>query len=248
MDADKRRRQYYALKNVLSKTEKDLIAFYELQWFLRHSVPTIEEVTQHLKKDHPQIKQTSVNFYLQHPSVVKALNKRGIPWRQHSQEDLTATQVAAAVTMMNFSDTRSNSEKLDQLGINSATYNAWLNDPQFKNLIDNLADQNLANIRPTAITEFTKKINQGDWNAIRFWLETTGEMQGNNQTQSEQLLIAIIEIIQTHVKDEAVMFAIARDIQKAAGNRTLEAVNPTQITGEVVIDEELEAARRKLGV
>lgn len=248
MDADKRRRQYYALKNVLSKAEKDLIAFYELQWFFRHNVPTIEEVTQQLKKAHPQINQVSVNHYLQHRPVVAALDKRGIPWRQHSQADLTATQVAAAITMMNFSDTRTNNEKLDQLGINVATYNAWLNDPQFKNLIDNLADQNLTNIRPTAITEFTKKINQGDWNAIRFWLETTGEMQGNNQTQSEQLLIAIIEIIQTHVKDQDVMFAIARDIQKAAGNRTLEAVNPAQITGEVVRDEELEIARRKLGV
>lgn len=237
--------QYWKIKEGLTKNEKELISFYELQWALRHNVPTIEEVAKHLK-----LKQVEVNYYLQRRLVIKGLDARGIPWRQHSQSELTATQVATAIMMMNFSDTRSNADKLDELGVNPTQYQAWLSDPQFKNLIDNLADQNLTNIRPSAITEFTKKINGGDWNAIKYFLDTTGEMQQNNQPQSEQLLVMIIEIIQKHVKDADTINAIAQDIQLASANRTLErAVSPPEITGSVVeYDVELEDAKKKLGI
>lgn len=236
--------QYYAIKNQLTKKEKDLISFYELQWHLRHRVPTIEEVSDHLK-----LSQVTVNYYLQRRPVVKALEQRGIPFRQHTQEDLTATQVAAAVTVMNMVDARPIEEKLDQLGINKSQYYAWLNDPQFKNLVNNLADQNLSNVRPAAIAEFTKKINQGDWNAIKFWLETTGEFTGNTAPQSEVLLRMIIEVLQRHIKDPAILTAIALDLKQATNNRTLEVSQPA-IEGHVVDPEVMttEEARKRLGI
>lgn len=240
------RRTFYAVKNALTGKEKELINFYELNWHLRNRVPTIEEVAQQL-----DIKQVAVNYYLQRRPVTKALDARGIPWKQHTREELTATQVAAAVTVMNFADTRSNEDKLDQLGISPAQYYAWLNDPAFKNLVDNLADQNLANIRPAAIGEFTKKINQGDWNAIKYWLETTGELSNNDAPQSEQLLKMIVEIIQRHVKDPDTIIAIAQDIKLAAANRTLEVVTtPREITSSVIShdDVELAAAKKQLGI
>lgn len=238
------RGQYFAIKNALTKKEKDLINFYELQWHLRHTVPTIEEVAKQIGQS-----QVSVNYYLQRKLVIKALDDRGIPWRQHTQENLTATQVAAAVTMMNFADTRPNEDKLDQLGINPATYYAWLNDPQFKNLVENLADQNLNNIRPTAIGELTKKINAGDWNAVKYYLDVTGAIKGNDAPNTEYLLQAFVEIIQRHVKDPDTINAIAQDLKLASANRTLEVVtSPPQITGSVVEDVELEEAKKQLGI
>lgn len=226
----------------LSVEERQLIDYYELQWHLRHHVPTIDEISNHLHLGH-----TAINYFLTRKAVIKALENRGIPWKQHSQTDLTPTQVAAAVTVMNFADIRTTEAKLDQLGILPAQYYAWLNDPQFKNLVDNLADQNLANIRPSAIGEFTKKINSGDWNAVKFWLETTGALQNDNQPQSEQLLKMIVEIIQRHVKDPAVIVAIAQDIKLVSQNRTID-VNTQAITGEIVEDQELTNARKKLGI
>jgi hypothetical protein len=241
---DAQKRQFYAIKNTLTKVEKDLINYYELQWHLRHHVPTIEEIAQQLK-----ISQVSVNYYLQRRPVIKGLEDRGIPWRQHTQSELTATQVAAAVTVMNFADTRSNEEKLDQLGINSSQYYAWLNDPQFKNLIDNLSEQNLRNIKPTAVTEFTKLINKGDWQAVKYYLDVTGAVANNDAPQSEVLLRMIIEIIQKHVKDPETIMAIAQDIKLASANRTLEVVTqPQQITSAPVYDPELEDAKKKLGI
>lgn len=250
----KSRAQYYAIKNALSGPEKSLINFYELQWALRSHVPTVEECSQHLN-----LKHVEINYMLTRKPVVSALEKRGIPWRQHSQVDLTPTQVAVAITMMNFADKRSNSDKLDQMGVNPTQYQAWLKDPAFKNLVDNLADQNLNNIRPTAIGELTKKINEGDWNAIRYYLDATGEFAGDAAPGSEQLIRMIIEIIQRHVKDTQVIMAIAADIKAASQNRTLEVVNPysnkNSITGEVIensefreVDPDLEQAKKMLGI
>lgn len=240
----KRQRQYWAIKESLTAKEKELINFYELQWHLRHNVPTIEEVANYLK-----LSQVTVNYYLQRRCVTKALDTRGIPWQQHTQNELTATQVAAAVTVMNFADVRSNADKLDQLGISASQYYAWLNDPQFKNLIDNLSDQNLRNIRPTAIGEFTKLINKGDWNAIKYYLDVTGAVQSNDAPQSEQLLKMIIEILQKHVKDPEVLVAIAQDIKAASANRTLEIIDqPQAIEAHPVVDVELEDAKKQLNI
>lgn len=239
------RRTYFAIKATLTPEEKKLINFYELQWALRQRVPTIEEVATHLG----QKKHTAVNYYLQRAPVIKALDQRGIPFRQHTQEDLTPTQVAVAITMSNFADTRSNEAKLDMMGVNPSQYYAWLNDPQFKHLVNSLADQNLENIKPTAIGELTKKINAGDWNAVKYYLDVTGAVQNNDAPQSEALLRMIIEIIQKHVKDPETIVAIAQDIKLAAANRTLEVVTShPQITGSVVEDVELEAAKKQLGI
>lgn len=235
--------QYWAIKHALEPVEKALINYYEIQWHLKHYVPTVEEVFEHLKKTRPKLKITSVNYYLNRAAVVKALDDRGIPWRQHSREDLTPTQVAAALTVMNFADERTNSEKLEQLGINPSQYYAWLNDPQFKNMVDSLSDQNLINIRPTAIVEFTKLINKGDWKAIQYFLDTTGEMRKNSTPNTEDLLRFIIEIIQKHVKDEATIAAIAQDMKLATQNRTLETAMQPAIESYVIpASEELEEA------
>lgn len=253
-DKEAIRRRNWAIKNALTYSEKALIDFYELQWMLRHTVPTVEEVTKHLQNKfikegkHATIKQTAINYYLTRAPVIKALEERGIPWRQHSQGDLTSTQIAVANVMMNFSDTRSNNEKLDQLGVNPTQYYAWLNDPQFKNLIDSLSDQNLKNIRPTAITEFTKLVQKGDWNAIKYYLDITGAAVNESTTPIEQMMIMVLEVLQKHIKDPAVMNAVADDLIRVSSSRHLEATPQNSITGEVVDDYELEDAKRKLGI
>lgn len=240
MDAAKRRQQYWAIKEQLTTHEKKIIKYYELQWAMRHHVPTVTEIASYL-----QLGEITVNYSLNRRPVIKALKDRGIPFQQHTQSELTTQQVATAIVMMNFNDVRSNPEKLDQLGINPNQYNAWLSDPQFKNLIDSLVDQNLTNIKPVAITELTKKINSGDMQAIKFYIETTGAFQSQEQPQSANLIMMLIEIIQKHVKDPEVINAIAQDIKLASGNRTLEAA--PQITGSI-IDVELEDAKKKLGI
>lgn len=236
------KKQYWAIKNKLTPKENELIKYYELQWLLSMRVPTVDEVAKYIKQS-----LTSTNYYLQRPPVIKALEQRGIPFRQHTQEELTSTQIAAASVMMNFADTRSANEKLDELGILPATYYAWLNDPKFNHLVDTMSQRNLGNIKPTAIAEYTKKIQEGDKTTILHYMDNTGVVKSNDAPQSEQLIRMLIEIIQKHVKDPELIMAIAQDIKLASANRTLEVAVQPAIEGSVVTPEKVAEARKLLG-
>lgn len=205
-------RQYYGIKYALAPVEKALINYYELCWFTKNSVPTVEEVFEFLRKKRSNLRFTSVQYYLNRAPVRKALKDRGIPFEQHTRDELTGQQQAAALTVMNFADGRSVAEKLDQIGVLPATYYAWLNDPQFKNLVDSLSEQNLNNIKPTVVAEFTKLINKGDWQALKYYMDNTGTLTNGQVAPNEQLLRMIIEIIQKHIKDPNTMMAIATDL------------------------------------
>jgi len=236
------RRQIYGIKNSLTAAERDLIAYYELCWQLRSQVPTIDAVVKHMRKKRDRISHISVNYYLSRQPVIKALDNRGIPFRQHSQEELTPQQIAAATVACNFADPRSLHTKLDEIGVKSATYQAWLLDPLFKNFVKTVTDRNLENIDQVAKVEYMRLIAEGNWPAIKHYMDVTAAAQNNDTPQTEHLLRAILEIIQIHVKDGVVLDAIGRDILKAAQNRTLE------ITDYAVEDSEVLEASRKLGI
>ncbi len=250
-------KKYLAIQNALRPAEKDLIKYYELQWMLRSHIPTPAEVTSYLrdkcKIKRPNIRETSVKYYLTRAPVRRALKERGIPFETYSQEELTGDQQAAALAVMNFADTRPVAEKLDQLGILPATYYGWLNDPNFRNFVQNLADQNLINVDPIAKTEFAKKVTEGEWNAIKFYMENTGVLKNNDTPQSEVVILKIVEILQKHIQDANILSAIANDMIAAFSNRTLSATPAHAIDAEfaepdLVFDPELEDAKKKLGL
>lgn len=247
--------QYKAIKNSLTPAEKELIKIYEIYWMFGNKVPTTDQVTDKLREKYPRLRKTSVNYYLNRQPVIQALEKRGIPFRQHTQEELTDKQLAVALTLANFADERSNAEKLDELGVNSATYYAWLQDPVFQNHVQMLADRNLKNIDPVAKTEFAKKIQEGEWGALKFYMETTGALVQPQGQDTESLIMAIIEIIQTRVKDPETILAIAQDIKLAAANRTLafaiegETVQAShRLPAAATEDPELERAKKMIGL
>jgi succinate dehydrogenase flavin-adding protein (antitoxin of CptAB toxin-antitoxin module) len=235
--------QYYAVQNALKPFERALIDYYELCWFTKNSVPSPEEVLNFLRKSRPNIKLITINYSLARRPVRAALTKRGIPFENYTREDLTAEQQAAALTVMNFADERSIADKLDQIGVLPATYYSWLNDPKFKNFVNQLAEQNLNNIKPTVVAEFTKLINKGDWNALKYYMDNTRTL-ANEAPQSEQMLRMIIEIIQRHVKDPQVMMSIAQDLINVTQVKTIDA----SVTEEYTYDSpQVEQARHALG-
>lgn len=250
---DEEKRKYYAIKNALTPAEKELISFYELNWHLKNGyVPTIDEVYLHLRKKFPKINHTSVSYYLNRAPVIKALDSRGIPFRAHSQIELTSTQIAVATVLANFADTRSNDEKLDSLGVNSATYYAWLKQEAFQNYVKAQADAAIKNIDPVAKVEFAKKVQEGYWPALKLYIETTGAIESDDAADPKHQMLLLIEIIQRHVKDSATLEAIAKDVDQLMRSRTLEAL-PGVITGEhwdatsAENDPELIKAQKMLG-
>jgi glutathione peroxidase-family protein len=245
MTATAAQRRYAISQKAISPSMKTMIKFYELQWFLRSRVPSVAEVTEHMRTKMPKIRQTTINYYLTLPQVQKALKNHGIPFEQHTVDEITDQQQAAALTVANFADKRPIAEKLDALGILPATYYAWLNDPAYRNLVQSLADQNIKNIDPVAKTEFAKKVQEGDWNAIKFYMENTGVLKNNDTPQSEIIIMKLIEILQHHIQDTNVLGAIANEMIIAFSNRS---IPQGAITGEFSeTDPELVSAKKQLG-
>lgn len=152
----------------------------------------------------------------------QALEYRGLPYQSagvQSSGQLTPTQIAAAHTVLNFADDRPNDQKLSELGVLTTQWYAWLNDPTFQSYVQKLADNNLQNVRPEAMTEFAKLVRKGDFQAIKYYFEVTGEF-GSQTSASEQQITAmlqlVVESVQRHVKDPEVLAAISRDLLNAA--------------------------------
>ncbi len=237
------RTTYHKIRAKPSQNERELVKYYEIQWLTYKRVPTVAEVANHLNLSH-----ITVNYYLTKRFVVrKMLKERGIPFEEHTQSELTQEQVAAAALVMNFADERPVSHKLSSIGVSSAQYYAWLKNPQFKNMVDMMAEENKLNVRPAAIAEFTKKVHAGDWPALKFYLEATGEF-AQEAPASDKIIPMLIEVIQKHVQDPATLMAIADDFKSIMQNKTLEYDSPQAIEGSVVDSGILENAKKKLGI
>lgn len=201
------------LKRKLSLKEKNYIAFCETFYFMNKAgFPTPEQAAVVLRYSVPEI-QT----FLQNKTVQDALERRGLPWKFNGAKsgNLSPTQVAAAMLMTNWADSRLPAQRLNDLGILPETYRAWLEDPVFNSYVNSLADRTLQNIRPEAITEFARLVRGGDLNAIKYYFEVTGEFQGAQTQNLQGMLQLVIDTIVEFVKDPVVLAQISQRLLNA---------------------------------
>lgn len=198
-----------------SSKEAKFIAYCEEYYFFHSKgFPTAEQAAVALNYS-----ITDIQFFLRNKLVQEALDRRGLPWKTSghtNSAELTPTQVAVAIAVTNFADPRPPDQKLDDLGILPDQYRAWLNDPTFHAFVNQLADRNLDNVRPDAITEFTKLVRQGDLAAIKYYFEITGQFKQQSVTNIQALIQKLIEAVQRHVKDPQILAAIAQEILATA--------------------------------
>lgn len=160
---------------------------------------------------------TEINYFLSNLEFREACERRGLPWKAiGSSSELTTTQIATGITLANFADTRSISEKLDQLGVSESQYFAWLQNAEYQQFVRKLADQSLENIHPEAILSFQKLIRAGDFNAIKYYFEITGVANSQDVTNLKIVIQNLIESVQRHVKDPVLLAKISQDIMGAA--------------------------------
>lgn len=199
----------------LSHKEKRFIQYCEWYFhFNNHKFPTKEEAQAHLKYDMPEIQA-----FLAKPAVQAALTMRGLPWQGQGLEGtLDYEQMAAALTVTNFADTRPDKTKLEEIGISPTAYQAWLKNPAFKAFVDKQTEHNRQNIRSSAINNLAKHVHNGNFNAIKYYLESTGEFQRESVEDLQYMIQRLIDIIQRHVKDPETLRAIAEEIRDASPN------------------------------
>lgn len=151
---------------------------------------------------------------------------------------LTEKQMTVANTMLDVLDRRSRIKKLTELGVTTAEYNSWLKQPAYRRYCLDRTEELLQENQHIAHLSLIDRVTQGDLGAIKYFNSMTGryrerERAGveinvqNNYGQDK--LIAIVEIIQRHVKDPKVLDAIADDILALQQSQNIGAVSASQV-------------------
>lgn len=226
----------------LTKEQYDLLLYFEQYYWRRGGLPTYEQIT----SEGIELEET---FYLEtwnNSRFLDGLRGRGIP--EHlldvrrgafNGKILTEKQLTVANAMLDLLDKRSRLKKLTELGVSTAEYNSWLRDPVYRQYCLDRAEDLLGSNQHVAHTALIDRVQQGDLGAIKYFNALTGryrdtpasgkavEVNVQNNYGMEQV-IAIIEIIQRHVKDPATLAAIGDDILALRGVTSNQPALPTQ--------------------
>ncbi len=179
---------------------------------------------------------------LKHETFHLALMKRGIKVpiivdRSSSAvmpDGLTAEQVAAITTVINFEDRRPRSVKLREMGITTTQWGGWLKDAEFKEFLHQMTTTHLQDVLHVANEGLLHAVERGDTNAIKFYYELTGRhtQESGSMHNLKVVLAKVIESIQRNVKDPAVLRAISADFELILAGGT-PVVPPREIEGVI---------------
>lgn len=132
-----------------------------------------------------------------------------------NESRLTDKQMALASVLLNPLDKRSQTQKLQALGIQPVTFHGWMKSKKFTEYMAQQSEILFGDILPLARDALLRKVMKGEVNAIRLYMEMRGEYNKNNEaTQDFRLLVnRLVETIQRHVKDPQALQAIAEEIK-----------------------------------
>jgi hypothetical protein len=230
-----------------------LVRFLEQEYWKTSALPSYEAIV----ADGTELDR---DLYLEswaNPRFVDALRARGLP--EHvlntksavgfSGKTLTEQQMTVANVLLDVLDTRSRIKKLTELGVPTSTYNLWLRDPVYRNYCLERAESLLQENQPVAHMSLINRVNSGDLGAIKYFNAMTGRYRERERAAVEvnvnqfgnDKLIAIVEIIQRHVKDPATLEAIAGDIlalNNPMGGATRLPLSGSSYIGELVYSKD----------
>ncbi len=158
--------------------------------------------------------------YMGSSQVRSAIEERGVSFRGLDYSDkwrsnaLTPLQLLAAQTFLDLTDTRGNKKKLQDLGIDTRTWNSWLRDPVFKDYLERSARKLRENSSHEADLALIDGLQRGNPQLIKLYFEMTGQYIPKSQQVGpdidlQGLLTRILEIILEEVKDPQVAARIS---------------------------------------
>lgn len=221
----------YTYGMALTDEQKQLLAFFEQNWYLHATIPTAEKALTH------GFSEATFKSALKSKDFLEALTRRGIqlddgvngngngqPSLAQSGSGtydgalkprglLTPEQLTAVNVILDFRDTRSQKKKLQELQISSAKWNGWLRQPVFQDYITRVSEHILADNLHESHLALMDRVRSGDIGAIKYFNEMTGRytQAKNDKVDVASVLMRVLEIIQVHVHDPIILTNISRD-------------------------------------
>ena len=194
----------------LTIKEHDFVSLVDMHWGMYGELLTAARAAE----DYNLPEQRFIQ-YMGNSQVRDALEERGISfrgldfgdkWRSNS---LTPLQLLAAKSLLDIVDTRSDTKKLQDLGVDSKTYNAWRRDPVFTNYLEKTATELMHGSQHEAMLALMDGVRSGNPKMVQLYLEFTGKYIPRMQHTGPDinvpaLLTRILEIFMEEVKDPEV--------------------------------------------
>lgn len=192
----------------LSQNDKEVLSWIEAHYHAR-SFPD----PQRIKNAFPHIffSAPAVEKWLSQPAIRNSLANRGTLPQAGS---LTPQQRAAILLVANLTDKRATSTKLKSLGITTTQWAAWKKDPSFKAFLYHNLNSDFDSSVDRAFSGLLSAVDKGNPRAVELYMELTGRQATENERNYRLAISRIVESISRHVKDPAVIAAIAADFDK----------------------------------
>lgn len=199
----------------LSEKQVEVVYFIEQKFWETGRIPTNEVIAERFA-----VALNTVKGWWQTGTFREALVKRGVDFNPEQSSDLlTPIQLQLANVMLNTHDNRSEREKLNSLDVTSQQYHSWLRQPAFQNYLRKRAEAMFSAADFKAFQALSAEAAGGDVSALKLFFEMRGIYNPRVQidVNVEAILMRVVEIIATHVKDPGTLEAIANDLERLQG-------------------------------
>lgn len=168
-----------------------------------------------LKGEFPKVSEAKLKTDLR----IAGLKLEAKGYGLSNREYLSPEQLAVANSMLNLADRRSNRKKLDDFGISAAVYANWKKDPIYNAYLRQRSESMLGDAVSDVHLALIEAASNGDVSAMKLFYEITGRHTAGSQqdVNVKTMLVTVIESVQKHVQDPALLQAIAADLQSASG-------------------------------
>ncbi len=194
---------------LLKDNEWDVICFIE-QFHSRESkFPPLSKIV-----EFTGFEQVDIVNILNAPIVKEALDNRGIEWRVIKNNYLSPRQIACIETLLNITDERSITKKLQSLGIAFSTYNNWKKKPEFMDAYRQAARDLYGKSIPELHRTVIKRAVDGDPYMMKTALAISGEWDDKRSVEAmnvQFVLMKVLEVIQKYVQDPVALNNIANE-------------------------------------
>lgn len=186
--------------------------WFESYWHEYKRYPSVEDIVARFGFTAEQV--TILNS---HKFWLQALDSRGITRPDKNINELSDRQIAAITILTNFNDTRNPVARLSYLGVTEEELNGWYQNPTFKKELARRAEDVFDNVAPDATVELARAIRRGNFQAIKFYYEITGQAASPEVVNLKKVIQVLTEAIQKHVTDENTLRAIGAEIELIRG-------------------------------
>lgn len=216
-------------QNFLTDVELDLVFYIERHHSSHGVAPTDAQIASRFT-----ISDEELAAFKSNPLVLRSMAARGIPY-PNPEDKFSARQMAAAATMLAYTDRRSDEKKLRDIGVTPREWAGWLQDEEFANYLRDRSERMATNSLHEAHLGLIRGMRSGNTASIKLFLEMQGRYnpEQENAVNVRLLLHKFIEVIQRYVNDPLVLHNIARDLSSIATDQSFgHALGRTIIQGD----------------